>query len=277
MDAKLKIYQVDAFTDRVFNGNPAAIVPLETWLPDSVMMQIAMENNLSETAFFVPHSSEAYDFEIRWFTPTTEVELCGHATMGSCLVIWDYLGFEPSVIRLKTREAGDLTVSRDLDSGKIQLDLPYRPAKEVELPEGFVERLNVKPVYFGRALKNIAVLEDAAAVNSFIPDYDYIASLTEGDGLIITAPANLGDTTESKLDCVSRYFAPASGIDEDPVTGSAHCTIVPYWATRLGKTRILARQVSARGGNLDCEVSGDRVVISGDARLYLKGEIFIQY
>ncbi|MTI09610.1 PhzF family phenazine biosynthesis protein [Curvivirga aplysinae] len=259
------IYQVDAFTTEVFRGNPAAVVPLQQWLSDEAMLNIAMENNLAETAFFIPVSDEEFDFEIRWFTPAVEVELCGHATLASCYVIWNKLGFASDEVRLKTRMAGPLYVKRDGE--KIELNFPTRPVSEVPLPDGFEEKLGVKPVSYNRALKNLALLEDEQAVINFQPDMDYIAGL-EGDGLIVTAKG-------IQSDCASRYFAPAHGIPEDPVTGSAHCSIIPFWADKLGKNELHARQVSARSGDLYCVLEDDRVRMSGYGKLFLEGKIFI--
>lgn len=260
------MYQVDAFSDEVFKGNPAAVVPLQEWLPDEVLCNIAMENNLAETAFFIPAQDENFDFEIRWFTPTTEVELCGHATLASCYVMWEELGWDHNEIRLSTREAGPLFVKRSEDF--IELDLPSRPVQEIPALEGFVAAHNIVPISYHRALKNLVVLEGEAEVTAFEPNMDYIASLPEGDGLIVTAR---GDD----CDCVSRYFAPASGIPEDPVTGSAHCSIIPFWSQKLGKKEIHARQLSKRSGDLFCLLEGDRVKIKGKAFMYLKGQIYL--
>jgi PhzF family phenazine biosynthesis protein len=257
---KLPLYQVDAFTDRVFAGNPAAVCPLPRWLDDAVLAAIAAENNLSETAFIVPRGD---DWELRWFTPAIEVDLCGHATLATAFML---LRQDPARERLRfhTREAGILTVTRQGD--ELVLDFPAVPALPAAMPKGLVQALGgATPVAFLRATKNVAVLADEAAVRAVTPDLRYVAAM-EGDGLVVTAR---GDT----VDFVSRYFAPHAGIDEDPVTGSSHCTLTPYWAEQLGKDRLRAHQVSARGGVLGCALVGDRVHLSGRAVLYLEGTI----
>lgn len=258
---ELDIYQIDAFADRAFTGNPAAVVPLQSWLPDDVLQSIAAENNLAETAFFVPETGTA-DFHLRWFTPKIEVDLCGHATLASGSVLFTQLNWPSDKIVFKSK-SGPLTVSRDGE--RFVLDFPSRPAVESPMPVGLADAIGVAPNRFLRASKNMAVLESEMAVLAVVPDLDFIAGL-EGDGLIVTAP---GDGS----DCASRYFAPHAGIDEDPVTGSAHCTIIPYWADVLGKSDVHARQVSQRGGNLYCRLEGERVSIAGETALYLTGRI----
>ena len=253
----LQLYQLDAFTDHPFGGNPAAVCPLEDWLADETMQAIAAENNLSETAFFVPRG-EGYG--LRWFTPEVEVPLCGHATLATAKLILDHLQPGRDAVAFETK-SGTLTVSRDGDL--LVMDFPALVAEEVEMPEGLVDALGVAPKRFLRAAKNMAVLEDEAAVRAARPDFAYIKEM-EGQGLIITAP---GDD----CDCASRYFASHVGVNEDPVTGSAHCTIVPYWAGVLGKADIHARQVSARSGDLYCTYDGERVSIGGRARLVIEG------
>ena len=259
----LHLYQVDAFTNRLFAGNPAAVVPLSEWLPEDVMCAIAAENNLSETAFFIPAVDSGSDFHLRWFTPTVEVDLCGHATLASAFVLFTELAWQSDMLRFTT--ASGLLSARCRDDGMITLDFPACPGREMDVPEGLEFAIGQPVVDFRRAVMNMAVLQDESAVRAVKPDLDYIRHL-EGDGLIITAP---GDS----CDCVSRYFAPNSGIDEDPVTGSAHCAIAPYWAEKLGKTSLTARQVSKRGGDVYCEVVDDRVLISGHACLYSKGQL----
>lgn len=259
---RLRLFQVDAFTDRVFGGNPAAVCPLSSWLDDSVLAAIAAENNLSETAFFVEMGDA---FELRWFTPQAEVELCGHATLASACII-ARLQPDRTTLRFHTRQAGVLTVERD-DQGFV-LDFPSRPPVPVAVPAGLPEALGgVEVEQMLRAHKNLAVLADEAAVRRVAPDFAFLRAM-EGDGLIVSAPGR-------EVDFVSRYFAPHLGIDEDPVTGSAHCTLTPYWSARLGKPRLHARQVSYRGGDVGCELAGDRVRLSGRAVLYLEGEIEI--
>tara|TARA_B100000902_G_scaffold110723_1_gene112151 strand:+ start:957 stop:1754 length:798 start_codon:yes stop_codon:yes gene_type:complete len=259
----LHLYQVDAFTKRLFGGNPAAVVQLSEWLPDDVMCAIAAENNLSETAFFMPAIDIGADFHLRWFTPTVEVDLCGHATLASAFVLFSELGWQSELLRFQT-VSGLLSALRR-DDGMITLDFPALPGHEIDVPEGLESAIGQPVVDFRRAVMNMAVLQDESAVCGVNPDLDYIRHL-EGDGLIITA---MGDS----CDCVSRYFAPNSGIDEDPVTGSAHCTIVPYWAEKFGKASLTARQVSKRGGDVYCELAEDRVLISGHACLYSKGQL----
>ncbi|MBU74274.1 MAG: isomerase [Rhodospirillaceae bacterium] len=259
----LYLYQVDAFTDRLFGGNPAAVVPLSKWLSDEVMCAIAAENNLSETAFFIPDVDSSADFHLRWFTPTVEVDLCGHATLASAFVLFTELAWQSDMLRFTTA-SGPLSARR-WDDGMITLDFPARPGREMDVPEGLAVAIGNPIIDFRRAVMNMAVLQDESAVCAVKPDLDYIRHL-EGDGLIITAA---GDS----CDCVSRYFAPKSGIDEDPVTGSAHCTIAPYWAEKLGKPSLTARQLSKRGGDVYCEFTEDRVLISGHACLYSIGQL----
>ncbi len=265
MSRTLPLYQIDAFTDAVFGGNPAAVCPLEAWLEDDTMQAIATENNLSETAYFVPAGTgEAGDYGLRWFTPAAEVDLCGHATLATAHLIFSELAPDLKAVRFETK-SGRLEVSRDGDL--LVMDFPSRPPQRCDVPTGFTDAVGTAPAEMWRASKNMAVFETAAEVAALDPDLAYIAGL-EGDGLICTAPGE---------DCgfVSRYFAPHVGIPEDPVTGSAHCTSVPYWAERLGKNELHARQISARGGELFCELVGDRVRMAGRAVLYMQGEIRI--
>ena len=259
----IQLFHVDAFTDRLFGGNPAAVVPLSDWLPDEVMCAIAAENNLSETAFFIPAADSGADFHLRWFTPTVEVDLCGHATLASAFVLFTALGWQADKLRFASA-SGTLTAI-PAEDGMITLDFPARAGAGMPAPDGLVAAIGQPVIGFRRAVMNMAILESEAAVRMAQPDLDYIRQL-DGDGLIITAA---GDS----CDCASRYFAPNSGIDEDPVTGSAHCTIAPYWAEQLGKTVLAARQVSKRGGDIRCELAGDRVLISGHACLYSSGQL----
>jgi predicted PhzF superfamily epimerase YddE/YHI9 len=258
---RLPLYVVDAFAERVFEGNPAAVVPLESWLPDSVLASIAAENNLSETAFYLP--VEGGRFELRWFTPTTEVDLCGHATLATARVLAER-GHHAWPVRFETRQVGPLHVGRQGDG--FVLDFPSRPPTEAPAPAGLSEALGQEVTHYLRASKGLAVLRDAASVRAVQTPSDLVRGL-DTDGLIITAPGDDG------YDFVSRYFAAHIGIDEDPVTGSAHCTLAPYWAERLGKGDLRARQVSARGGDVRCVVDGERVKLHGRAVMYLQGEI----
>lgn len=255
----IPLYQVDAFTDRTFGGNPAAVCPLDEWLPDDVMQSIAMENNLSETAFFVP---EGDGFRLRWFTPTDEVVLCGHATLATAYTLFEKLGYTKESIQFETQQSGTLEVRRD---GQLMvMDFPALPAEIVDAPTGLADAMGgVTPEAFMRARKNMAVLPDEAAVRAVVPDLEYIKHM-DGYGLIVTAPGT--DT-----DCVCRYFGPQAGVDEDPVTGSAHCTLVPYWADRLGKAEIHSRQISARSGDVFCKLDGDRVLMAGHGKLVIEG------
>jgi len=257
----LDIYQVDAFATEVFRGNPAAVIPLERWLPDSLMQAIAAENNLSETAFLVP---EGPDWGLRWFTPAVEVDLCGHATLASAWVLFNRRGVVAPAVTFKTR-SGALTVRPGAD-GRLTMDFPSRPGEPVVAPAALVPALGAAPREVLASRDYLVVYDDPAVVRGLSPDFAALASL-DRFGIIATAPGDDG------FDCVSRFFAPGEGIDEDPVTGSAHCTVAPYWAARLGKTAVRAYQASARGGILDCTVVGDRVTLTGDCAFYLEGKI----
>jgi PhzF family phenazine biosynthesis protein len=258
---QLAIYQVDAFADRLFAGNPAAVCPLEAWLPDAAMQAIAAENNLSETAFFVPRGD---DYDLRWFTPTIEIDLCGHATQASGFIVMTRLAPERATVQFHTR-SGPLTVTRRGDL--FELDLPSRPPEPCAMSPRFLAALGRRPAQVLGAKMYLAVYESEGEVAALTPD---LGALTEidRDGVIVSAPGR-------DCDFVSRYFAPHAGIPEDPVTGSAHCTLVPYWAARLGKTKLHARQISRRGGELFCELAGDRVRLAGRAALYLEGRIHV--
>lgn len=259
---KLNIFQVDAFTSRPFSGNPAAVVPLDSWLPTETMQSIALENNLSETAFFV---REGDSYGLRWFTPTFEIDLCGHATLATAFVIFTILGTEETTLRFQTR-SGILTVERDGD--RFILDFPSRPALECDVPDGLVAAIGCEPKQILKSRDYMLVYETEAEVRAIEPNFAEILKIPT-HAVIVTAP---GDDS----DFVSRFFAPEVGVFEDPVTGSAHCTLIPFWAERLGKTELFARQVSARGGELFCELRGDRVKIGGNACLFMKGEIYVE-
>ena len=259
----IPIYQVDAFSDKLFGGNPAAICPLKEWLPAPQMQKIAAENNLAETAFFIPQGK---DFELRWFTPESEVDLCGHATLATAHVLFTQLNFEGDTIHFHTLNAGTLTVSRKDDL--YTLDFPSRAPQSCEVPEGLIEALGgIKPVEILRSRDYFIVYETEADVLALNPNFAALSRI-ESLGFVVTAP---GDNS----DFVSRFFAPSAGIDEDPVTGSSHCNLIPYWADRLGKFKLHAFQVSARRGELWCEHKGDRVLMSGKAVTYLIGAIFV--
>lgn len=255
----LPLYQIDAFAERVFQGNPAAVCPLEVWLPDEVLQAIAEANHLSETAFFV---REGEAFRLRWFTPTQEVDLCGHATLAAAHVLFASTGHEEAEIRFLTR-SGPLRVLRE--GALLTLDFPAQPGIRCDSPEALVEGLGATPIECYRATDYMAVFESEAAVAALSPDFRQLQAL-DRRGVIATSPGNNDDF-------VSRFFAPRCGIDEDPVTGSAHCTLAPYWAERLGKSRLTAQQISKRTGRLVCRVAGDRVFISGRTQLYLEGHI----
>lgn len=255
----LTIYQIDAFTREVFKGNPAAVCPLTQWLPDETMQRIALENNLSETAFFVPKDDV---YELRWFTPTFEIDLCGHATLASAFVLFGILGATEKVLKFQTK-SGLLTVERDGDL--LVLDFPARPAVECEIPEGLIAAIGKEPKEVLRSRDYLMVYETEDDVRGLTPNFADILKI-DTHAVIVTAKGG-------NSDFVSRFFAPEVGVFEDPVTGSAHCTLIPYWAEVLGKNELFARQVSARGGELFCELKGDRVKIGGYAALYLKGEI----
>ena len=256
---KLRQFQIDAFASQVFMGNPAAVVPLDVWLSDAVMQAIAGENNLSETAFFVPAEE---GFHLRWFTPLAEVGLCGHATLASAHVLFEVLGYDKPAIQFATR-SGTLVVERRDDF--LAMSLPSMPPKPCSPPPELIEGLGQQPVEVLASDDYVAVFDSEAVVRSLSPNLARLSAL-ELRGVSVTAPG-------SDVDFVSRFFAPKLGIPEDPVTGSAHCELAPYWAARLGKESLTAQQVSKRGGDLICEVSGDRVVLLGQAVMFMTGEI----
>ncbi|KQT53077.1 isomerase [Aureimonas sp. Leaf460] len=261
----MRLYQVDAFTDRLFGGNPAAVVPLDAWLPDDVLQRIAMENNLSETAYLVPEGPARW--ALRWFTPTIEVPLCGHATLASAFVLAQVLGEEAEVLTFSTIWSGDLAVTRD--GQRFSMRLPRRNASGPGDLDALADVLRARPseVVVVPAVQDdtfLAVFETEAEVRALAPDFRAMAALPARN-VIATAP---GETS----DFVSRFFAPKGGIDEDPVTGSAHCGLVPYWHGRMGKTEFHARQVSSRGGELFCRLEEDAVIVAGQAVLYMTGD-----
>jgi PhzF family phenazine biosynthesis protein len=261
---RIPLYQVDAFTSRLFGGNPAAVCPLAEWLPDATMQSIAAENNLAETAFFVPQGER---YLLRWFTPTVEVELCGHATLASGYVVTRILRPEQHSVRFDTLKAGPLEVTRDGDL--LAMDFPSWPAETSPADPRILAALGRPPAqsYVARG-RAIAVYDHAQDVARLKPDFVAMRRVPTADA-IVTAPGD-GD-----IDFVSRYFAPNFGVDEDPATGSAHCVLTPYWAGRLGKHELRAQQISARVGDLVCTLRGDRVTLAGHAVLYLEGAITI--
>jgi len=257
---RIPLYQVDAFADRAFAGNPAAVCLLEEWPADSLLQSIALENNLSETAFLVP---EGLVWRLRWFTPKVEVDLCGHATLASAHVVFEHVHREAQKVEFETR-SGRLTVYRN--GPVLSMEIPANPPEAAAEPEGLADALGAAPEAVLEApFIWVAVFPDEPSVQALRPDFRRLAALNGG----ITAATAPG----GEVDFVSRCFAPGAGIDEDPVTGSAHCALAPYWADRLGKTALTARQVSERGGRLACTMQGDRVVISGRAAPYLSGTI----
>jgi PhzF family phenazine biosynthesis protein len=256
---KLRIHQVDAFTSRLFGGNPAAVVLMDDWLPDATLQAIAAENNLAETAFVIPHGDV---LPLRWFTPAIEVDLCGHATLAAGHVLFATHRPSASRVRFGTR-SGELAVGRE--GTLLALDFPARPGQPVSVSEALVDALGARPREAHLARDLMAVFETEEEIRALRPRFDRIAAL-DAFAVIVTARGR-------EVDFVSRFFAPKAGIEEDPVTGSAHCTLTPYWAARLGKSTLSARQLSQRGGELGCALRGDRVSIAGHAVEYLRGEI----
>ncbi len=258
---RIPYFQVDAFASKLFQGNPAGVCPLAKWLDEATMQNIAAENNLSETAFFVPQGK---DYDLRWFAPEMEIDLCGHATLACAFLLFSELGVRGNVVRFHTMKSGVLTVKRE--DGVLTLDFPSRPPVSGPVPEALVRGLGQKPMEILKARDYFCVFEKEEDVRALKPDFALLNTLDEK--VIVTAPG-------SDCDFVSRFFAPTAGVPEDPVTGSAHCTLIPYWANRLGKKKMLARQVSRRGGELFCELAGERVLIGGKAVLYSRGRIEI--
>jgi len=256
---ELSMYQIDAFANRLFEGNPAAVCPLNEWLPDDTMQSIAMENNLSETAFFVPKGD---GFHIRWFTPVSEVDLCGHATLATAYVMFEILGHESDRIAFDSR-SGILRVSRDNEW--LVMNFPAQPPVPCDIPNEIALAFEKTPVECLASEDIIAVFEHEGDIESADPDFEELKKLG-WRGVIITAPS-------TRYDFVSRFFAPKYGIPEDPVTGSAYTQLTPYWASRVGSKKFSVKQMSARGGELTCELVGDRVFISGKAVKYMEGRI----
>jgi PhzF family phenazine biosynthesis protein len=262
---KLTLYQVDAFTDHLFGGNPAAVIPLKKWLPEDLMQKIAMENNLAETVFFVPSEHPKADYDIRWFTPVLEINLCGHATLASAFVIFNYLGSKRNRVVFNSK-SGLLTVRNKKQN--LLMDFPsWKPEKLEEYPAELQQALGVDEIVAVYKSRDLLVeLVNEQAVKDAKPDFTTLKKM--GEKVIITAPGN-------SVDFVSRFFAPVAGIDEDPVTGSAHSQLIPFWSEKLGKTKMQARQLSARGGSLYCEQVGERVIMGGQAVFFMKARISI--
>jgi PhzF family phenazine biosynthesis protein len=261
---KIPIYQVDAFTDRLFGGNPAAVCPLEAWLADEVMQKIALENALAETAFFVRAGDE---FEIRWFTPEIEMDLCGHATLAAAHVIVRHLKVPLQIVRFAS-PSGPLTVT--VEDGLLTLDFPSRPPQRtLDVPREILEAIRVEPRETLKSRDYVLVYESEDVIRRIQPDQGLMNQINiDPGGVIVTAPGH-------DVDFVSRYFTPQASIFEDPVTGSAHCSLIPYWSGRLGKQSMIALQLSPRLGRLYCRESGERVLIAGEAVTYMEGQISV--
>lgn len=258
---RLRIFQIDAFTDAVFGGNPAAVCPLESWIDDATLQAIALENNLSETAFLVP-ANGAYG--LRWFTPLAEVDLCGHATLASAQVVFQHLQPGADSVAFDTR-SGRLAVSRGADG--LTMDFPALAAHPVDPPADLVAGLGAEPTTAYAGMDYLALFETEAEVRALAPDQSALGRL-DRRGVIVSAPGE-------SVDFVSRFFSPNMGVPEDPVAGSAHCMLAPFWGERLGKTTLVARQVSRRGGIVRCELAGERVRLTGRAVQYLEGTITV--
>jgi PhzF family phenazine biosynthesis protein len=258
---KLKMFQVDAFADRPFEGNPAAVCPLDAWLDDSFLQAIAAENNLSETAFFVTTGDT---FELRWFTPVVEVSLCGHATLASAHVLYEHLGYTGPELHFRTR-SGPLTISRNVRG--LCMDFPASMPQTIEAPPALLAGLAKPPKDVLSAVDYIAVYDTEEEIRALAPDFAVLLAL-DRRGVLATAPGR-------EVDFVSRCFFPGVGVNEDPVTGSAHCELAPYWNALLGQNKLEARQLSKRGGTVICEVMNDRVLLSGNAVTFMTAEINI--
>jgi PhzF family phenazine biosynthesis protein len=260
---KLPIFQIDAFADGPFHGNPAAVCPLDDWLPDKVLQSIAQENNLAETAFYV--ARDGY-YELRWFSPSKEVDLCGHATLAAAHVLLELYGLAKSRVSFQSR-SGPLHVFRE--EGRLTLDFPAQVGAPCEIPTGMTEALGASPRACYRAMDYMAVFDTEEEIALIAPDFRRLTAL-DLRGVIVTSPGRTSDF-------VSRFFVPKYGIDEDPATGSSHCTLAPYWAERLGKSKMHARQLSKRTGTFYCRVEGERVFIPGRAVTYMEGSIQIEW
>jgi PhzF family phenazine biosynthesis protein len=261
---RLPIFQVDAFTDKVFGGNPAAVCPLERWLPDDVMLKIAVENSVAETAFFIPLDD---GFEIRWFTPEIEMDLCGHATLATAHVIARHLNYPKSSIKFESKSGG-LTV--DVEEKLLTLNFPARmPESIADVPQEILDSIQVKPMEVLKSRDYVLVFENEEVIRDLAPRQNILDQINlDPGGVVVTAPGR-------EVDFVSRFFTPQASIFEDPVTGSAHCSLIPYWSEKLGKESMLALQLSKRVGKLSCKNAGDRVLIAGEAVTYLEGTITV--
>ena len=259
---EISLYQIDAFATKLFEGNPAAVCPLDEWLPDEIMQSIAEENNLSETAFFVPKGN---GFHIRWFTPASEVDLCGHATLAAAYVLFNILGYKKDKIEFDSK-SGILAVTKDNES--LIMDFPAQPPVSCDIPKEIVKAFNIAPIECLKSEDYIVVFEREIDIESAKPDFEQLKKLNLR-GVIITAKS-------TRYDFVARFFAPKYGIPEDPVTGFAYTQLAPYWASMIGSKRFSVKQMSSRGGELTCEIVDDRVLISGKAIKYLEGKIKIE-
>jgi PhzF family phenazine biosynthesis protein len=259
-----KLYQIDAFGNEVFSGNPAAVCPLEHWLSDDLLQKIAMENNLAETAFYVKHGNQ---YQLRWFTPTVEVDLCGHATLAAAFVLFNYENHAGNTIHFYSPRSGSLTVVKKGEL--LTLNFPTDQLDQIVLTEGLILCFNIRPrLAFKGKTDYLLVFDNEEEIKNVIPSFDAISKL-KARGIIVTAEGN-------KVDFVSRFFAPAAGVNEDPVTGSAHTSLIPYWSKRLNKTELTATQLSSRKGYLKCKYLNDRVEIGGHGKLYLIGHIYLK-
>ncbi len=264
----LNLYQVDAFTSAVFGGNPAAICPLKEWLPDELMQNITIENNLSETAFFIPSKTTEADYDLRWFMPGGEVDLCGHATLATAYVIFEKLGFTKPRVTFSSR-SGPLGVEQT-DNGLL-MSFPIWDVKETAPRADIESALGQAPSALYEGKYWMASFNSEAEIKALKPNFNALKAIDDIGFLIVTAPSD-----DPNVDFVSRFFCPQYGVDEDPVTGSAHCVLTPHWAQKLNKTKMHARQISARGGSLICEIKNDQVHITGQAALYLEGKIHVE-
>lgn len=264
---KLNLYQVDAFTSTLFKGNPAAVVPLEKWIDDELMQKLAMENNLAETVFFVPSQVDGADYDIRWFTPELEINLCGHATLASAFVLYTQLGYNKPSVTFSSK-SGLLTVEKN--GTNYEMDFPsWKPERISDYPEGIAEILGVKEILGAYKYRDL-LIEVATEEEVINAKPDFTAMKKTGEMVILTAKGN-------SVDFVSRFFAPSAGIDEDPVTGSAHSQLIPFWSEKLDKKKMIAKQLSKRGGDIICEQKNtERLMMGGECVFYMKGEFEVR-